>query len=72
MSKTEWIAGSEPGDVGWYAISYCWDIQEGIISGAAHWDGEKWSRELPIGHYFGVFADEEAAEKWAYDNAIEA
>ena len=72
MSKTDWITGNEPIDKGWYAISCCWDVQEGIIPGAAYWNGSKWDHVLPIGSFFGVFANEESAKEWAYDNDVEA
>ena len=64
---TEWIY-DDPDESGWYAITYCYDAQEGIFPGAAYWDqhGQKWRSRLPIGGRSPApFASEDDALVWA-------
>jgi len=61
----------KPSESGWYAISYCFDVMEGLCCGASFWDGERWNPEYPVGAYAGTFENKEEAEKWAYDNDID-
>lgn len=34
-----WILGKTPDKVGWYAISYSYDTEEGIFPDASYWNG---------------------------------
>ncbi len=67
----EWTWGDSPGPAGWYAISYCWDSQEGIFPGAARWTGE-WLPKRPVGAFAGPFDDEASAKAWADEHDVEA
>lgn len=66
-----WIFDDKPKEAGWYAVSYCWEIEEGVFPGAAYWDGTKWNRKFPITAYYGPFQDDDSAEEWAYDHDLE-
>jgi hypothetical protein len=66
MKDEEWIFDDRPKKVGWYAVSYCWELYEGIFPGASYWDGEIWNPELPIFGYQGPFLNEELSKEWAY------
>lgn len=52
---------------GWYAILYGWEPSvEGLIPGAALWDGEKWFENLPICAVSSApFDTYELASTWA-------
>lgn len=64
----EWEDG-KPTRLGWYAILYCWDDEEGPFTGSSYWDGG-WSEQLPIIGWIGPFKNEDDAEKEAESRDI--
>jgi hypothetical protein len=70
MSATiEFVWEESPEDKpGWYATLHCWDIAEGIFSGAHYWSGTKWDSELPITAHAGPFPTKAEAESWSDAN----
>jgi len=65
MSDLEWT-DEPPEEPGWYVITYCWDIREGIFSGVAYWD-KGWANTLPIARCAGPFDTEEQAQQLEKD-----
>lgn len=61
-----------PTTPGIYAVTICWDSEEGFFPGVAEWTGNGWSKETPVIAWAGPFGDKEAAKSWAYDNDMEA
>jgi len=61
LCEVKMETGDTPKDNGWYAIKYCYDVEEGILDGVAFWDG-KWNPQYPIGSFFGPFKDKSTAE----------
>lgn len=57
------FSGEAPTEPGWYAIVYCWELEEGSWTGVARWNG-RWLKDLPITGYAGPFADQQAAQAW--------
>jgi hypothetical protein len=53
------------GPAGWYATTHCWDVEEGIFTGANYWDGIKWDWDGPITGHAGPFLSESDALSWA-------
>ena len=71
---TEWTLGwNKPNESGWYAIAKCWDMNEGVLSDAAEWTGEKWNwrSRAVITAWAGPFVDYLTAKNWARDHDIE-
>ena len=65
----EWEYISErPGCEGWYAIQYCWDVEEGVWVGSAYYDGKEWKTGLPVTSFAGPFGSEIEAARWAADH----
>lgn len=69
--KREWEYSSNPIIKGWYAVTICWDAQEGLFPGALLWDGEAWSESSPVMAFCGPFIDQESAVEWAHENDME-
>ena len=64
-----WRWEDKPPHMGWYAISFCWEVAEGSFVGAAFFDGESWDSTLPIvGFSDEFFLSKEKAEAWAKEN----
>lgn len=83
ISKEYWIIKERslhhPSAVGWYAIQYFWDDNEGIFIAAAHWDGHNWRegysweesweiRRLPISAWSSEPFDK-SEDAWAWAKA---
>lgn len=62
---------SMPTNPGWYAVSFCWDVREGLIPGAGQWDGAEWGSRAPIVCHAGPFENKEAALEWARAHDLE-
>jgi len=62
-----WVDGDDPKSHGWYAIAYCWEMEEGSWCEARYYKGE-WNR--PVYMYCGPFVDESSAAAWAKENDI--
>lgn len=54
-----------PTEVGWHAIVYMWDPEEGSFFGTAQWDGSKWLSNYPITGFAGPFPTQQEASDWA-------
>ncbi len=55
-----------PKECGWYVISYCWDIQEGIFYEVDYFrisSGWDIFDDFPIVHFIGPFDDESEADE---------
>lgn len=67
----KWVKGN-PDAVGWYAVTLCWDTNEGFFPDACHWNGQSWMVNWPIAmrspFLFNGYAD---ARAWAYLNDME-
>jgi len=59
-----------PMETGWYAVLRCYDVEEGILSGANYWDGSQWLNSSKAMTQFSSikFSAELDAKNWAYDN----
>ena len=57
---------------GWYAIQYCWDVEEGIFYGADYFDGKRWLCNYPVGRFAGNFENEFEAEEFSKSEDPEA
>jgi hypothetical protein len=69
--KAGWLR-SKPVEPGWYAVTICWDPEEGLFPDGAHWTGETWAGGLPVVlRSSATFPNEAAAKEWAYDNDME-
>ena len=69
--QLEWIWESKPTASGFYAITYCWDAEEGMFPGSSFFDGVAWDTALPIVAFAGPFNSKELAEAWADANDVE-
>lgn len=75
-TEPEWTFEDKPEttEPGWYAILYCWEIDEGFFTGAGYWDGKRWQwphdnpSEPPVVNHAGPFENKQAAEGWAEEN----
>lgn len=73
---TAWVFTHKPYVAGWYAVTVCWDCEEGMWPAAAYFDGIEWSKEYR--HYDPIIArspwpigSKEAANEWGYANDYE-
>ena len=63
------VFDAKPKNNGWYAILYCWEVQEGFFPSAAHWNGDKFDSSLPVSNWVDkIFSIKEDAAKFALDN----
>jgi len=64
-----WICYDEekPKTPGWYAVLYCWEIQEGVFNQASYWN-DGWDEKLPIGFWWGPFDTAQEAEEYAEES----
>lgn len=69
-TPTEWLY-EDPVEPGIYAVSVCWDAEEGVIPEVAVWNGKEWAKDWPIMCCAGPFEDEASASSWAYDHDLE-
>jgi hypothetical protein len=70
---TDWIWNEKPSYPGWYAVTICWSIDEGMFPSAAYFDGAQWAKKLPIlAHHGNTFPTEREAVTWAYAHDMEA
>jgi hypothetical protein len=70
--EVKWVYDKYPCEElpGIYAISYCWDCDEGSFCGLNLWHGNEWEEGLPIIAYAGPFESEYEAEDWLERNDI--
>lgn len=68
-----WIFADAPSVPGIYAVTHCWDAQEGLILDVLAWDGDKWLSINPaVIAFAGPFASDEEAKEWAHGHDMEA
>lgn len=67
----DWTFSENPQQKGWYAISYCWEAEEGIFNGASFWTGTNWEGCLPIFAFAGPFETSAEAVAWADAQDVE-
>lgn len=60
-----------PAVPGIYAVTICWDSEEGLFPGVAEWTGLGWSKDTPVLAWAGPFDTEKLAKAWAYDHDME-
>jgi hypothetical protein len=69
--KREWVWFEMPKENGWYAVKYCWDVEEGTFYKPSYFDGVRFRDEdLPINAFAGLFNNEEDAQAFCdlHDN----
>lgn len=67
--QNRWTNVGNPTAIGWYAILYCYDMEEGIFPAADYWTGLKWSEGLPLCSYSEKpFETISEAYAWADEN----
>jgi hypothetical protein len=68
--KRIWIPNDDdPTKVGWYAVTRCWDLEEGIFPDAHFWDGRTWDPNYPIGERSPMaFDSKKEALDWGYEH----
>lgn len=69
MTEFTSIFDRTPTKTGWYAILICWESNEGFFPGAAYWNGEIFTTDLPVSNFVDIaFLTKEEAEEFAEDN----
>lgn len=61
MSDYHWIYDTQPQAAGMYAVRYCYEMDEGVLSGVALWNGRDWYPAVPVVAFAGPFANSAAA-----------
>lgn len=67
----------EPPKAGWYAVTLCWDPEEGLFPETGRWTGTEWVgndypiQEVVVAYSSEPFATEKEAEAWADANDME-
>lgn len=57
-----------PTETGWYAVLWMYESPEGLSDDGLFWNGETWSKDLPVGSWAGPFATQDLASDWAEQN----
>jgi hypothetical protein len=63
----DWYYSQVPNtrEVGWYAVLFCWDANEGIFAAGNRWLGDRWENNLPVYAWAGPFSAMVKADEWA-------
>lgn len=72
-NRDAWLEVEEhpPSVLGWYAVTKCWDPEEGFFPASEYWEpGTEWEGSIFLRSPH-TFSNGTSAADWAYDHDIE-